>query len=83
MYVYSFYLSSYPFFHISHWRVKYIDKTYHQISLKNVFLSFLTKLFNKFYNIQGISQHLRNKQNVNTLKYTNTWLIFMRLTYDL
>ena len=49
----------------------YIDKTYHQISLKNIFLSFLTKVFNKFYNIQGISQHLRNKQNVNTLKYND------------
>ena len=49
----------------------YIDKTYHQISLKTIFFSFLTKLFNKSYNIQGISQHLRTKQNVNTLKYTD------------
>ena len=57
----------------------YINKTYHQISLSKVY-SFLTKLFNKFYNIQGISQHLCNKQNVNILKYTYTYLISMRFT---
>ena len=39
--------------------------------VKNISPCFLTKLFNKSYNIQEISQHLHNKQNVNILKYTN------------
>ena len=42
--------------------------------------SSLTKFFNKFYNIQGMSQHLGNKQNVNILKHIYTYLISMGFT---
>ena len=56
--------------------MKYIDKTYHQILLKSVFIFlfyfiFLTKFFNKSFHLKGISQHLYNEQNLNTGKYTD------------
>ena len=49
--------------------MKYIDKAYHQILLKSVFIFFIfTKFFNKSFHLQGISQHLYNEQNLNTGK---------------
>ena len=41
------------------------------------------KFSNKFHNFQAMSQHLSNKQDVNILKHTYTYLISMRfiMTY--
>ena len=38
-----------------------------------------TKFSNKFHNFQAMSQHLSNKQDVNILKHTYTYLISMKL----
>ena len=38
-----------------------------------------TKFTNKFHNFQATSQHLNNKQDVNILKHTYTYLISMKL----
>ena len=44
-----------------------------------------TKFSNKFHNFQAMSQHLSNKQDVNILKHTYTYLISMRfiMTYKI
>ena len=36
------------------------------------------KIINKFHDFQTISQYLGNKQDVNILKYTYTYLTFMK-----
>ena len=43
-----------------------------------------TKFSNRFYNFQAMSQHLSNKQDVNIMKHTYTYLISMRfiMTYN-
>ena len=38
-----------------------------------------TKFTNKFHNFQAMSQYLNNKQDVNILKHTYTYLISMKL----
>ena len=45
----------------------------------------LAKFTNKFRNFQAISQHLNNKQDVNILKHTYTYLTFMKsiMTYEI
>ena len=50
----------------------------HDVNLSKMYLPF-TKFTNKFRNFQAISQHLNNKQDVNILKHTYTYLTSMKL----
>ena len=54
----------------------------HNVNLSKMYLPF-TKFTNKFHNFQAISQHLNNKQDVNILKHTYTYLTSMKsiMTY--
>ena len=44
----------------------------------------IAKITNKFRDFQTISQHLDNKQDLNILKYTYTYMTLMKLikTYE-
>ena len=54
----------------------------HDVNLSKMYLPF-TKFTNKFQSFQAISQHLNNKQDVNILKHTYTYLTSMKsiMTY--